>query len=393
MAKRGRPPKSKEVDIKENDIENEEQLVEEENNEPTNEQMAETTPVEEEVVKSYDSDIVGKGTHSDYNPFAESVVERDYSTPQLASGVVDDISEPQFIPPSYEDIVNENNNEGLETEQMEDTGNPFDNPNPALNDLDNKDKKIACQSLVDTFLDGYEQLHKYAQYVVKVDEDELLARHQSGKIDLNEKIPVDEKGNEMSVSEFVGQYNEQSVEALQYDKDFGFKVRPAMVRVFMKKGWGMSDEQFLMYHFGKDIAIKVGIMFQLKKTINTTLETLEKAHKRNKQDGLVNEDPTEFNIDEEEEDLDGLEDENFEDFDMPIEAEAEEVENAEIIDEPIQPLTPEEDFEDNTKTYNQNLDINMPEKKSATILPKDVISDYRSINKKGRKGKGKKRND
>ena len=393
MAKRGRPPKSKEVDIKENDIENEEQLVEENNNEPTNEQMAETTPVEEEVVKSYDSDIVGKGTHSDYNPFAESVVERDYSTPQLASGVVDDISEPQFIPPSYEDIVNENNNEGLETEQMEDTGNPFDNPNPALNDLDNKDKKIACQSLVDTFLDGYEQLHKYAQYVVKVDEDELLARHQSGKIDLNEKIPVDEKGNEMSVSEFVGQYNEQSVEALQYDKDFGFKVRPAMVRVFMKKGWGMSDEQFLMYHFGKDIAIKVGIMFQLKKTINTTLETLEKAHKRNKQDGLVNEDPTEFNIDEEEEDLEGLEDENFEDFDMPIEAEAEEVENAEIIDEPIQPLTPEEDFEDNTKTYNQNLDINMPEKKSATILPKDVISDYRSINKKGRKGKGKKRND
>tara|TARA_R110000787_G_scaffold106693_3_gene214495 strand:+ start:2063 stop:3244 length:1182 start_codon:yes stop_codon:yes gene_type:complete len=393
MAKRGRPPKIKEVDINENDIEIEEQLVEEENTEPTNEQMAETTPVEEKIVKSSDSDLVGKGTHSDYNPFSESVVERDYSTPQLASGVVDDISEPQFIPPSYEDIVNENNNEGLETEEMEDTGNPFDNPNPALNDLDNKDKKIACQSLVDTFLDGYEQLHKYAQYVVKVDEDELLARHQAGKIDLNETIPVDEKGNEMSVSEFVGQYNEQSVEALQYDKEFGFKVRPAMVRVFMKKGWGMSDEQFLMYHFGKDIAIKVGIMFQLKKTINTTLETLEKQHKRNKEDGLANENPTDFNIEEEEEDLEGLEEENFEDFDMPIE---EEVENAEVIDEPLQPLTPltpEEDFEDNTKNYNQNLDINMPEKKSATILPKDVISDYRSINKKGKKRKGNKNND
>ena len=78
---------------------------------------------------------------------------------------------------------------------------------------------------------------------------------------------------------------------------------------------------------------------------------------------------------------------------MPIE---EEVENAEVIDEPLQPLTPltpEEDFEDNTKNYNQNLDINMPEKKSATILPKDVISDYRSINKKGKKRKGNKNND
>ena len=84
----------------------------------------------------------------------------------------------------------------------------------------------------------------------------------------------------------------------------------------MKKGWGMSDEQFLMYHFGKDIAIKVGIMFQLKKTINTTLETLEKQHKRNKEDGLANENPTDFNIEEEEEDLEGLEEENFEDFDI-----------------------------------------------------------------------------
>jgi hypothetical protein len=42
----------------------------------------------------------------------------------------------------------------------------------------------------------------------------------------------------------------------------------------------MTDEQFLLYMFGKDIAIKVGIMFQLKKTINGTLDTLEKVYKR-----------------------------------------------------------------------------------------------------------------
>ena len=386
MAKRGRPPKNKEVE--EVEIETNENLEEQE---PTNEQMTETIPeeVEEEIVKptkSSDSDIVGKGTHSDFNPFAESVVERDYSTPQMASGVVEDIEEPQFIPPSYEDIVNERNNEGGEEMEMEDTGNPFDNPNPALNDLDTKDKKIACESLVDTFLDGYEQLHRYAQYVVKVDEDELLQRHQAGKIDLTETIPVDENGNEMSVSEFVGQYNEQSVEALQYDKEFGFKVRPAMVRVFMKKGWGMSDEQFLMYHFGKDIAIKVGIMFQLKKTINTTLETLEKAHKRNKRDGFASATPPEFDIEEDIDEDDNYEAETFEDVE---EVQAEEL----TPNAPLTPLTPEEDFEDNTQVYNQNLDVNMPEKKSATILPKEVIDDFKEINKKGKKRKGNKNND
>ena len=365
MAKRGRPKKNKDIEEKEiqDEIQDTNEVVEEQ--EPTNEQMAETIPEKEE--KPVDSDLVGKGTNQNYNPFAESVVERDYSTPDIASGVVDDIAEPQFVPPSYEDIIADQQGEGdMGDMGGDDTGSPFDNPNPALNELDNKDKKIACESLVDTFLDGYEQLHRYAQYVVKVDEDDLLQRHQQGKIDLTERIPVDENGNEMSVSEFVAQYNQQSVEALQYDKEFGYKVRPAMVRVFMKKGWGMTDEQFLLYHFGKDIAIKVGIMFQLKKTINTTLETLEKAHKRNKQQGFVDATPPPMN-EQVQDDLD--DDFEVDDYDVDDDIVEQVVPNENIE---LTPLTPEEDFEDKTADYNQNLNINMPEKRGATKMPKEV---------------------
>lgn len=226
-----------------------------------------------------DSDSVGEGTFGDYNPFAESVVERDYATPKPASGLVDEIEEPSFVPPSYEDII-QDRQEAEATGMNDSFENPFDNPNPAMNDLDNKDKKIACESLVDTVLDAYEQAHRYAQYVVKVDEETLMQKQAQGKLDLSMQIPVTETGDTMSVAEFVAQYNEQSANALQYDKEFGYKVRPAMIRVFMKRGWGMTDEQFLLYMFGKDIAIKVGIMFQLKKTINGTLDTLEKVYKR-----------------------------------------------------------------------------------------------------------------
>jgi hypothetical protein len=98
-----------------------------------------------------------------------------------------------------------------------------------------------------------------------------MQRQAQGKLDLSMQIPVTDTGDTMSVGEFVAQYNEQSANALEYDKEFGYKVRPAMIRVFMKRGWGMTDEQFLLYMFGKDIAVKVGIMFQLKKTINGTL--------------------------------------------------------------------------------------------------------------------------
>jgi hypothetical protein len=227
-----------------------------------------------------DSRSVGEGTSGDYNPFGESVFERDYATPKTASGVIDDIEEPSFVPPSYEDII-QDRAEAEATGVNDSFDNPFDNPNPAMNDLDNKDKKIACESLVDTVLDAYEQAHRYAQYVVKVDEETLMQKQAQGKLDLSMQIPVSETGDTMSVGEFVANYNEQSANALKYDKDFGYQVRPAMIRVFMKRGWGMTDEQFLMYMFGKDIAIKVGIMFQLRKTINGTLDTIEKAFKRN----------------------------------------------------------------------------------------------------------------
>ena len=229
-----------------------------------------------------DSSSVGEGTFNDYNPFSESVVERDYATPKTASGVIDEIEEPSFVPPSYEEIVQERAEQEAMGQNEGGGGfdNPFDNPNSAMNDLDNKDKKIACESLVDTVLDAYEQAHRYAQYIVKVDEESLMERQAQGKLDLSMQIPVTETGDTMSVAEFVAQYNEQSANALAYDKDFGYKVRPAMIRVFMKRGWGMTDEQFLMYMFGKDIAVKVGIMYQLRKTINGTLDTLEKAYRR-----------------------------------------------------------------------------------------------------------------
>jgi hypothetical protein len=226
-----------------------------------------------------DSGVVGDGTYSDYNPFADAVVERDYATPKTASGVTEEIEEPSFVPPSYEDIVNERN-------QMEEVASaensPFSNPNPAMNELDERERRIACESLVDTCLDAYEQAHRFAQHIVKVDEEDLLQRQAEGKLDLSAQIPVAENGDTMSVGEFVGQYNEQSASALKYDKEFGIKVRPAMIRVFMKRGWGMTDEQFLIYMFGKDIAIKLGMMYSLNKTIKSTLATLEKAHARTK---------------------------------------------------------------------------------------------------------------
>ncbi len=93
---RGRPRKN--VDVQ--DAEFEESIVDDE----IMGEMAEPKASSSSKSTS-DSDIVGEGTYNDYNPFAESVVERDYATPKPASGLIDELEEPTFMPPTYEDII------------------------------------------------------------------------------------------------------------------------------------------------------------------------------------------------------------------------------------------------------------------------------------------------
>ena len=103
-SRRGRPPKNQEVDNQEENLqeenieqeEMEEQVEGDVNDSETPEDIAEPIIEAEEPTPpppADDSETIGEGTYGDYNPFAESVVERDYSTPQIASGEVEEIEE------------------------------------------------------------------------------------------------------------------------------------------------------------------------------------------------------------------------------------------------------------------------------------------------------------
>ena len=45
-----------------------------------------------------------------------------------------------------------------------------------------------------------------------------------------------------------------------------------MTRVFVKRGWGMTDEQQLMFAFGMDFAQKGAVLMQLKKQGDMQIE-------------------------------------------------------------------------------------------------------------------------
>ena len=367
MANRGRPSANKKVENMYNEDEDFNSL--DENLETGNElQVDEAEIVDTQSIDKTDSDSVG----SSYNPFSENVVDRKYAIPPIANNITDEIDEPSFKPPSYDDIMAERTNSESETITE---NNPFLNPNPAVNEMDSQDQKIACEMLVDTCLEGYEQLHQLAQWSAKVSEEDLMEKQMQGKIDLHtQKIPISEDGEEVTLGEFLNTYNEQCTEALSYDKSFGEKVRPAMLRVFMKNGWGMSDGQYLGFMFGKDIITKTTIVYSLKKSLNMTMTMIEKQYKMiKKEKGIkennIEDDDYEY---EEEEDLESYESENgVADYNEPV------VQMKEVKSKPkAKPKAKAK------KKMVKNFEIDYPKK------PKDTLSQHpKEIQNEIKKGK------
>lgn len=206
------------------------------------------------------------------SPLDAPTVERDYSTVQVDSSI-GDIAEPDFVnvAPVFEDEVPE------EQPMPEPEPSPFDNiTNPAMENLDKKERKEASSQLVSTVLDAYEMVHQVFHKVGSINEAKVQDKILSGEINPNLSIPVSEDGTSVNALEYAQGYNEQVREAIKYDPEFGEKVRPAMERVFAKKGWGMTDEQYLMVAFGKDLAVKTTMMIALRKQGNDMIKNFAK---------------------------------------------------------------------------------------------------------------------
>lgn len=214
------------------------------------------------------------------DPLEAELVERSYSKTDVIDSI-GDIPEPDYsagAPDLSEEI------EDAVEEEIEPEPSPFDNvKNPEMENLSGKEKKNASEQLVETALGGYELIHQLFQKIASIDEGKINEKLISGDIDSNLRVPIAEDGSSVNVLEYAKLHNEQSKEALSYDPEFGEKVKPAMVRVFMKKGWGITDEQYLLGAFLQDIAVKSTMIYGMKKQSNEMIKHFMNASQNQRQ--------------------------------------------------------------------------------------------------------------
>jgi hypothetical protein len=146
--------------------------------------------------------------------------------------------------------------------------------NPAMNDINDKDKKMGAEHLAKLVVDGYEQLHVFANKALQFPESKLRKLEAEGLVDLSIEIPYD-YGKTITAGEFVKEFNEQNKDALTVSREFKKEVTPVLTRVMEKHGAGLTDEQYLGYLIFKDLAVKLVIGSQIRTTMNDMINVIK----------------------------------------------------------------------------------------------------------------------
>jgi hypothetical protein len=185
------------------------------------------------------------------------------------------IDEPSFTPPPFRksEPKSPGSSSGSSSSKQQSKEDPL---NPEMSNLNKKDTKMAATAAADMLLSGYETLHVFANKALQIPQKKLKKMEADGLINLNAMIEYD-YNHTITAGEFINNYNEQVSNLLTVSDEFKDEVRPLLVEAFQKRGIGLTDEQYLMYLFGKDIAGKSIIFFQQRQQMNYMLQTIKEA--------------------------------------------------------------------------------------------------------------------
>jgi hypothetical protein len=206
-------------------------------------------PEEKELNQDNDAVII-----DDFNPLDEAVLEKEYTKHNVTVNPKDfigDIPEPSFTPPPISGNLKQEEKVKREPE-------PFI---PEMKDLPKKDKNDAAQRVAEVIMTGYEMLNQIVDNSLLFNKNKLEKLQQKGELDLSITVPMGD-GQQMSVAEFVDEYNEQTKGTIVVTPKFKDEVIPLMTKVLAKRGIGMSDESQLAFLFIKDGVSKAFLFSQ-----------------------------------------------------------------------------------------------------------------------------------
>ena len=201
----------------------------------------------------------------DFSPLDAPVKQRSYTQHKMGDAQeMGELEEPSFERPSFADL------DGSAEEESSEPERPF---NPSYSELDGKEKTMGAEMMADMTLDIYDKACFYMGKIPEISESKLDKLIAEGEIDPT--IQLQTEAGAMPIKDFAVEFNDSIKDAFQVTDEFKEKVKPPLIRVFKKRGIGMTDEQLLAYYFVTDLGTKGAQAFMLRKTANGILDSLK----------------------------------------------------------------------------------------------------------------------
>lgn len=203
--------------------------------------------------------------NDEFSPLDAPVKQRAYTQHKVDdSQIMEELEEPSFQRPSFSDM------DGTAEEEFQEPARPF---NPAYSELDGKEKTMGAEMMADMTLDIYDKACFYMGKIPEISESKLDKLIAEGEIDPS--IQLQTEAGSMPIKDFAVEFNDSIKDAFSVSDEFKEKVKPPLLRVFKKRGIGMTDEELLAYYFGTDLIAKGAQAFMLRKTANGILDSLK----------------------------------------------------------------------------------------------------------------------
>lgn len=259
------------------------------NNQVENPPVQQNTVVEQTNTVKTEPPVENNSTaqpNNIYKPFGANTEDRNYATPKVDQNLTDPIPEPSFDMPQV-DMSKTQTVDFLGTGQgTQQTASQQAIPaNPALNQATEQERRFAAEQMADTMIAGYDKAHALGRWFLKKSDEDLMEDHAEGKIDLNIEIEMGAGPNgNLTLGQFNSTFNEQIDKEFVVDEAWKNRVRPPLVRICEKNGWGMTDEQTIAFAVIEDVSTKVGLLIGLKKTYNKIFNMYAKINEDKKKE-------------------------------------------------------------------------------------------------------------
>lgn len=225
-----------------------------------------------------------------YNPLLDNVNEKAYSSQgitasqeQMTYAIPEPVYQPQSVGGRENPYKTIQNGGSMSSGGAEKSEEPI---NPSMNPLADAEKKEGAKHMAKLIIDGYETAHVFANTTLQFNPRKLRKLEAEGEIDLSIPIP-DGYGNTVTAGAFIEEFNEQSKDTLTVSPAFKKEVTPILERVLAKKGAGLTDEQMLIYLFGKDIAVKGVIVYQMRSSMTDMIDVIKQQTEAYKQGNVA----------------------------------------------------------------------------------------------------------